>query len=114
MRYYERKEYIWIGNQYDKRDIDICIKDIPLEIFVDNNMIILKKDTLDNIYLNNAQVTDDKFLIEIGDILSFDEIIITFFENYIEVEGDDTGDLPQTGNNTGDSTQTGDEANETP
>lgn len=89
MRYYERKEYIWIGNQYDKRDIDICIKDIPLEIFVDNNMIILKKDTLDNIYLNNAQVTDDKFLIEIGDILSFDEIIITFFENYIEVEGDE-------------------------
>lgn len=44
MKYYERTEKIWIGNQKDSRSLDICITDLSIEIYIDkNNMMWVSK-----------------------------------------------------------------------
>ncbi len=89
MKYYERNEKIWIGNQKDSRSLDICITDLSIEIYIDKNNIVLKRNPTDAVCLNGNPLKNNSLFIEDGDTLSFEGFSITFFDTYIETEGDE-------------------------
>lgn len=89
MRCYERKENIWIGNQKESFQTDICIYDLPVQILINRTKIMIKGGLKEGIYLNGTAVSTNEIKIEEGDTLSFEQIAITFFDTYIEVDGEE-------------------------
>lgn len=89
MRCYERKENIWIGNQNESFQTDICIYDLPTQILISRTDIMIKGGLIEGIFLNGKAVSADIFKIEEGDTLSFGKTAITFFNTYIEVAGEE-------------------------
>ncbi|MBP3459050.1 MAG: type VII secretion protein EssC [Lachnospiraceae bacterium] len=89
MRCYERKEKIWIADQNEICHADIRIHDLSIQLLIDRNDVVIKRELSDEVCLNDTLVTENRLQISEGDTLTFDQISITFFDTYIEMEGDE-------------------------
>ncbi len=85
---FERKDIMRIGNQNSLETQDICIYDLSLELLVEGNHILIKRIENTDIYLNEYLITDNCAELEEGDCLHLGAVQITFFQEYLEIEGD--------------------------
>lgn len=89
MHCYERKEKIWIADQFENCSADIRIKDLPIQILIDQNKVLIKGGIGEEIYINDTPAPGSSFIVEEGDTLTFYRTDITFFAAYLEIEGDE-------------------------
>lgn len=89
MRCYERKEKIWIADQNEICHTDIRIHDLSIQVLIDKNDVVIKGEVSYKVCLNDTPVTEKRLQISEGDTLTFDQISITFFDTYLEMEGDE-------------------------
>lgn len=89
MRCYERKEKIWISDQDENSGADIRVRDLPIQILIDRDVILIKGNVAENVYLNDTPVSENQLSIEEGDTLTFYQNAITFFAEHLEIEGNE-------------------------
>lgn len=86
---YERKEKIRIGNQYETLHTDICMRDMPIQLFIDGNTAMVKGEDIGQLEFNDTPVTSKRLEIKEGDTLQTKGMKLTFFKDYMEVEAED-------------------------
>jgi S-DNA-T family DNA segregation ATPase FtsK/SpoIIIE len=89
IRNYERKKELWISSNDNADYIDMKLQlDYLLEIHIVEDILEIDNPEKKKIFYNGKQTVKSKMKIKRGDSISFLEYKITFFEDWLEVEGD--------------------------
>lgn len=86
---YKRNKEIWIGDGTASGFLDICIPKCPVQFYINENMIFIRRDkNTMSIRWNNQEVHDTDLQIWDGDKLELGNIGITFLPGRLEIEGE--------------------------
>ena len=76
---YKREPQIWFGTEADSFSYDF-VWHLPMQMYLDGDMLSLKREGNIPIFLNHQIVNEEKISIKNGDQIQIEEFMITFFK----------------------------------
>ena len=84
---YKREPQIWFGTEADSFSYDF-VWHLPMQMYLDGDMLSLKREGNIPIFLNHQIVNEEKISIKNGEQIQIEEFMITFFKEKLEVQAD--------------------------
>lgn len=85
-RYYERKKEFWITGEKEALYTDVYLPIGTLQIHVDGNFLECSDSA--KVMRNNEMMEGNSVCLEKGDVVSFADYVVTFYEDTLEISGD--------------------------